>query len=84
MVEMNKTRMNFLEEFQRMIEEYNSGAANIETFFARLRAFTVRSGQRAISEELSEEELTIFDLLTRPDPVLSKAEVYESQGCQSS
>lgn len=26
--------MNFLEEFQRMIEEYNSGAADIETFFA--------------------------------------------------
>ena len=69
--------MNFLEEFQRMIDEYNSGAANIETFFARLMAFTQKLSEedkRAISEELTEEELTIFDLLTRPDPVLTKAE----------
>jgi type I restriction enzyme R subunit len=72
--------MNFLEEFQRMIEEYNSGAANIETFFARLMAFTQKLSEeekRAISEELTEEELTIFDLLTKPDPVLTKAEERE-------
>jgi type I site-specific restriction-modification system R (restriction) subunit len=77
MVQLNKTRMNFLEEFQRMIDEYNSGAANIETFFARLMAFTQKLSEedkRAISEELTEEELTIFDLLTKPDPVLTKAE----------
>src|ERR1700730_2662111 len=80
MVQLNKTRMNFLEEFQRMIEEYNSGAANIETFFARLMAFTQKLSEeekRAISEELTEEELTIFDLLTKPDPVLTKAEERE-------
>jgi len=77
MVQLNKTRMNFLEEFQRMIDEYNSGAANIETFFARLMAFTQKLSEedrRAISEELTEEELTIFDLLTKPDPALTKAE----------
>jgi type I restriction enzyme R subunit len=80
MVQMNKTRMNFLEEFQRMIDEYNSGAANIETFFARLMAFTQKLSEedkRAISEELTEEELTIFDLLTKPDPDLTKAEERE-------
>ncbi len=80
MVQLNKTRMNFLEEFQRMIDEYNSGAANIETFFARLMAFTQKLSEedkRAISEELTEEELTIFDLLTKPDAVLSKAEERE-------
>jgi type I restriction enzyme R subunit len=80
MVQTNKTRMNFLEEFQRMIDEYNSGAANIETFFARLMAFTQKLSEedrRAISEELTEEELTIFDLLTKPDPVLTKAEERE-------
>jgi type I restriction enzyme R subunit len=77
MVQLNKTRMNFLEEFQRMIDEYNSGAANIETFFARLMAFTQKLSEedkRAISEELSEEELTIFDLLTKPEVALTKAE----------
>ena len=47
MVRLNRTRMNFLEEFQKMIDEYNSGAANIEAFFAKLMAFT---------KKLSEEE----------------------------
>jgi hypothetical protein len=77
---LNKTRMNFLEEFQRMIDEYNSGAANIETFFAHLMAFTQKLSEedkRAISEELTEEELTIFDLLTKPEVALSKAEERE-------
>jgi type I restriction enzyme R subunit len=77
MVLVNKTRMNFLEEFQKMIDEYNNGAANIETFFARLMAFTQRLSdeeKRGIAEQLSEEELTLFDLLTKPDPVLTKAE----------
>ena len=80
MVQLNRTRMNFLEEFQRMIDEYNSGAANIETFFTRLMAFTQKLSEedkRAISEELTEEELTIFDLLTKPDPALTKAEERE-------
>jgi gamma-glutamylcyclotransferase (GGCT)/AIG2-like uncharacterized protein YtfP len=80
MVQLNKTRMNFLEEFQRMIDEYNSGAANIETFFARLMAFMQKLSEedkRAISEELTEEELTIFDLLTKPEVTLTKAEERE-------
>ena len=47
MVRLNRTRMNFLEEFQKMIDEYNSGASNLETLFDRLLAFTKR---------LSEEE----------------------------
>jgi type I restriction enzyme R subunit len=80
MVQLNKTRMNFLEEFQRMIDEYNSGATNIETFFARLMAFMQKLSEedkRAISEELTEEELTIFDLLTKPEVTLTKAEERE-------
>jgi len=80
MVHVNKTRLNFLEEFQKMIEEYNSGAANIETFFARLMAFTQKLSEeekRGIAEQLTEEELTIFDLLTKPDVVLTKAEERE-------
>ena len=57
MVQLNKTRMNFLEEFQRMIEEYNSGAANIETFFARLMAFT---------QKLSEDRRSRTHCTNRP------------------
>jgi type I restriction enzyme R subunit len=37
---VNRTRIDFLEEFQKMIDEYNAGSANVETFFAKLMAFT--------------------------------------------
>ena len=77
MVRLNRTRMNFLEEFQKMIDEYNAGASNLETLFARLMAFTKRLSdeeKRGIAEQLTEEELAIFDLLTKPDMKLSKAE----------
>jgi type I restriction enzyme R subunit len=77
MVRLNRTRMNFLEEFQKMIDEYNSGASNLETLFDRLMSFTQRLSdeeKRGIAEQLTEEELVIFDLLTKPDMKLSKAE----------
>ena len=77
MVRMNPTRKDFQEEFQKIIDEYNSGAANVETFFANLMAFTKKLSEeekRGISENLTEEELVIFDLLTKPDVKLTKAE----------
>lgn len=77
MVRLNPTRMNFLEEFQKMIDEYNSGAANVETFFAKLMAFTQKLSEeekRGLAEHLTEEELVIFDLLTKPDIKLTQAE----------
>jgi len=80
MVRLNRTRMNFLEEFQKMIDEYNAGASNLETLFARLMAFTKRLSEeekRGIAEQLTEEELVIFDLLTKPDMKLTKAEEIE-------
>ena len=80
MVRLNRTRIDFLEEFQKMIEEYNSGAANIETMFARLMAFTKRLSEeekRGIAEQLTEEELVIFDLLTKPEMDLTKSEERE-------
>ena len=80
MVRLNRTRMNFLEEFQKMIDEYNAGASNLETLFDRLMAFTKRLSEeekRGIAEQLTEEELVIFDLLTKPDMKLSKTEEIE-------
>jgi type I restriction enzyme R subunit len=71
------TQINFLEEFQKMIDEYNAGASNLETPFDRLMAFTKRLSdeeKRGIAEQLTEEEFVIFDLLTKPDMKLSKAE----------
>jgi len=80
MVRLNKTRMDYLERFQRMIEEYNQGAANVEEFFDQLLKFAKElreEEKRGIAEELSEEELAIFDLITKPDMKLTKGQVRE-------
>ncbi len=75
LIKLNHSRIDFLERFQEMIDEYNSGSQNIESFFAELKEFARSlSGeeQRHIAEELSEEELAIFDILTKPEPKLTK------------
>ena len=80
MVRLNRTRIDFLQEFQKMIDEYNSGAANIESWFAKLTTFAHKLSdeeKRGIAEQLSEEELTIFDLLTKPQITLTNAEERE-------
>jgi len=77
MVQLNRTRQDFLAEFQRMIDEYNAGSANVETFFAKLMAFTKKLNEedkRGLAEQLTEEELVIFDLLTKPAIALTKQE----------
>ena len=77
MVKLNRTRMDFLEEFQKIVDEYNSGAANVESFFAKLMAFTKKLNEedkRGIAENLTEEELVLFDLLTKPAVKLTKQE----------
>lgn len=77
MVKLNRTRINFLEEFQKIVDEYNAGAANVEAFFAKLMAFTKKLNEeekRGIAENLNEEELVLFDLLTKPDVKLTKQE----------
>ena len=78
MVKPNRTRIDFLEEFQKMIDEYNSGAMNVQVFFDKLMVFAKRldaEERRGLSENLTEEELVIFDLLTRPQIALSDKEL---------
>jgi type I restriction enzyme R subunit len=80
MVKLNRTRFDFLEEFQKMIDEYNAGSSNVEAFFAKLMAFTKKLNEeekRGISESLTEEELVVFDLLTKPEIALTKQETAE-------
>lgn len=60
-----------------MIDEYNSGSMNIDEFFNRLvdLAWSLNEEEkRGLREELTEEELSIFDLLTKPEMKLSKKE----------
>ena len=77
MVRLNKTRMDYLEKFQQMIDDYNSGAVNVEEFFKKLLGFARDlqvEEKKAVSENLSEEELAIFDLITKPEMKLTKKE----------
>ena len=77
MLQLNKSRVNYQERFQQMIDEYNAGSANVELFFEELVKFARelnQEEQRHVAEQLSEEELAMFDLLTRPDLTLSEKE----------
>lgn len=77
LIRMNRSRMNFQEKFQQLIDEYNAGAINVEVFFNRLVALAqelTEEEKRGISENLAEEELAIFDLLTKPDLKLTGKE----------
>ncbi|HVB25060.1 MAG TPA: type I restriction endonuclease subunit R [Ktedonobacteraceae bacterium] len=77
MVQLNRSRANYQEKFQRLIDDYNSGSANIQLFFDNLIAMAQELNieeQRHIAEQLSEEELTVFDLLTQPAIELTEKE----------
>ncbi|YCM46316.1 type I restriction endonuclease subunit R [Verrucomicrobiaceae bacterium 227] len=77
LIRLNVSRYDFLDRFQKMVEAYNSGALSIEQLFADLVTFTKdlsEEEQRHLRENVSEEELAVFDILTRPGPDLSPQE----------
>lgn len=77
LVRMNRSRIDFMEKFQQMIDEYNAGAINVELFFDRLVEFAKELNEeekRSIAENLTEEELAIFDILIKPDMKLTGKE----------
>jgi type I restriction enzyme R subunit len=80
MAERNPTRVKLVERLERLIAEYNAGSIDTERFFDALKDFVAGLNQeekRAAREGLSEEELAIFDLLTSPEPKLTKAQEME-------
>src|SRR4030065_898427 len=83
MVRLNKTRVDYLEKFQKLIDEYNQGAATLEEFFERLLKFVKElqeEEKRGVSEGLSEEELAVFDLITKSEMKLTKKEEGQVKG----
>ncbi|MCG2740889.1 MAG: type I restriction endonuclease subunit R, partial [Syntrophaceae bacterium] len=77
MVRLNRTRMDYLERFQAMIDAYNAGSLNAEEFFQQLLAFAKslnKEERRGVGEQLNEEELALFDLLTKPQIAMSNAD----------
>ena len=80
MVAVNASRMDLAEKFQALIDDYNAGSQNIEAFFEELKRFAQALSaeeQRGIAEGLTDEELALFDILTKPEPVLTKGEEAE-------
>jgi type I restriction enzyme R subunit len=77
LIRLNKTRADYADKFEELIECYNQGSRNIEDLFNELLALSRalnEEQQRHARENMSEEELAVFDLLTRPGPELSAAE----------
>jgi len=68
MARKNKLRKRFLDRLNSLIHEYNSGSRDLESFFEELVALAKelsKEDARAIKENLTEEELAIFDLLLK-------------------
>ena len=77
LIKANETRADLRETFEALIEANNTGSRQIEQLFQELLRFSTTLTEeqaRHVREQLSEEELVVFDLLTRPGPELSAAE----------
>ena len=77
MLRLNRSRMDYQQKFEQMIAEYNAGTLGVDDFVEGLFNFAGdlnQEDQRASTEDLSEEELAVFDLLTRHEPDLTVPE----------
>lgn len=77
MITLNNMRRHLQEKFEQIIEEYNAGKLSMEQMYVQLVALTndlTAEEKRHLNENLSEEELVILDILTKPEPKLSKKE----------
>jgi type I restriction enzyme R subunit len=77
LIRLNKTRTDFQAKFEELIESYNAGSLNIEDLFNELLSLSrtlSEEQQRHVREHMTEEELVVFDILTRPAPDLSTEE----------
>jgi len=77
LIRLNRTRTDFAEMFEALVESYNAGSRNIEQLFEELLKLSNtldEEQERHVRENLTEEELVIFDILTRPAPDLTTDE----------
>ncbi len=78
LVGLNPTRLDYQVRLQAIIDDYNAGHIDVDEYFARLVAFArtlQEEEQRAVAEQLSEEELAIFDILMKPGVEMTRAEI---------
>ena len=77
MAAKNPSRVDLIEKLETLIDAYNSSTASVGDMFEKLKAFLRSLDEeqgRAAREGLREDELAIYDLLTRPEPKLTKAQ----------
>jgi len=75
---LNKSRIDYMEKFQQLIDEYNAGSMNVEEYYRRLLEFVKnldKEEKRALSENLSEEELAVYDLLVNPPLKMTQKDI---------
>ena len=75
LLRQNRYRIDFQERLERIVHAYNVGAINIEQYFQRLTKLIndlQEEEKRHIKEGLTEEELAVFDILTKPKLKLTK------------
>jgi type I restriction enzyme R subunit len=75
MAAKNPTRGIYLDKLQALIDRYNAGSIDVQRMFDELMELVGElddEATRHIREKLTEEELAIFDSLTRPEPKLTK------------
>jgi len=75
---LNKSRIDYMEKFQQLIDEYNAGSMNVEEYYRRLLEFVKgldEEEKRALSENLNEEELAIYDLLVNPPLKMTQKDI---------
>ena len=73
----NPTRFDLVERIEELIASYNAGSLNIDEYLRRLISLShdlSAEERRVVVEDMTEEELALFDLLTKPDPILDDAE----------
>jgi type I restriction enzyme R subunit len=77
LIDQNVTRINFAERLQQIIDEYNSGSMTVENYYNELSDFSKKlreEDERHIRENLTKEELELFDLIRQTKRDLTKKE----------
>lgn len=82
-VRRNPTVADLAERLRQLIDDYNAGTLNVEEYLHRLAQLNDSLDdhqRRVVEEDLSEAELAIFDLLTKPTPELTPSERKKVRG----
>jgi len=78
MIRLNRQRMDYRQQFEKLIGAYNSGSSNVVQVYQELLTLVKalnQEEQRHLAEGLTEEELALFDLLVnKPEIKLTNKE----------